>query len=125
MTERVAALLARSPTEIDAARSLSAARFELQSASRSYDAAFYAAEAALLAIGETRSKHSGVISAFGRLVVKDGGMDPEIGGLLHRLFEVRNAADYYWLDRRTAPTGDPIGDAERFVAAVDARISAR
>ncbi len=125
MTDRRAALLSRSRTEIDAARTLAAAGFGPQSASRAYYAAFYAAEAALGVLGETRSKHSGVLAAFGRLVVKEGGMDPELGRVLRRLFELRNAADYSWLDAPQEPSGDPADDAERFVAAVEAWIRAR
>jgi len=125
VTDRVAALLARSRMEIDAALTLAAAGFEPQSTSRAYYAAFYAAEAALLALGETRSKHAGVIAAFGRLVVKEGGLDPEAGRTLRRLFEWRNAVDYAWLDSLDAASGDPLKEAERFVAAVETWISAR
>ena len=65
MSDRVAALLHRSRTELDAARVLLSAGFGDQAISRAYYGAFYAAEAALLSLGETRSKHSGVLAAFG------------------------------------------------------------
>ncbi len=68
--------------------------FHAQAVSRAYYAAFYAAAEALLALGETRSKHSGVIAAFTRLVVKEGGIDEEIGRALRSLFNQRNVADY-------------------------------
>ena len=68
--DRGEALIARGDTELLAARHLEEAGFSAQATSRAYYAAFYAAEAALLSLGETRSKHSGVISAFGLLVVK-------------------------------------------------------
>jgi uncharacterized protein (UPF0332 family) len=61
-----------------------------------------AAEAALLTLGETRSKHSGVVAAFGRVVVKEGGFDPALGAELRRLLELRNAADYSLVRRATA-----------------------
>lgn len=119
MSDHVAALLARARTEVDAARTLSLAGFEPQSISRAYYAAFYAAEAALLTMGETRSKHSGVLAAFGRLVVKDGGLDADVGGALRRLFELRNAADYSWLDAPETTSDDPVADAEGFVDAIE------
>jgi uncharacterized protein (UPF0332 family) len=92
VNDRGEALLARARTELDAAHTLEASDFPLQAASRAYYGAFYAAEAALLSLGETRSKHSGVISAFGLMVIKEGGFDPVLGGELRRLFELRGVA---------------------------------
>jgi uncharacterized protein (UPF0332 family) len=113
-------LLKRARTELRAAHTLDSAGFSDQATSRAYYGAFYAAESALLVLGETRSKHSGVISAFGRLVVKDGGFDPELASELRRLFELRNAADYSWLDAQPAEEDDDsIDAAERFVAGVE------
>ena len=125
MTGRGGALLARSRTELEAARTLSSAGFPDQAISRAYYGAFYAAEAALLTIGETRSKHSGVVSAFGRVVVKDGGFDAAMGGELRRLFELRNAADYSWLDAPPPAGDDAVADAERFVDGVERWIAER
>ena len=86
--------------------------------SLAYYAAFFAAEGALLALGETRSKHSGVISAFGQLVIKGGGFRPDVGFSLRRLFQLRNEADEGTaVDAETARS--VIADAERFVAAVE------
>jgi uncharacterized protein (UPF0332 family) len=118
MSDRSAALLRRARTEVDAARLLAGAGFSEQSISRAYYGTFYAAEAALLAVGETRSKHSGVLSAFGRFVVKDGHLDAEVGGILRALFELRNAADYSWLDSDEDLGGDAAADAARFIDAV-------
>ena len=64
MTDRVAVFLGRARQEVGAARALAAAGFELQSVSRAYFGVFYAAEAALLGIGETRSRHAAVIAAW-------------------------------------------------------------
>jgi uncharacterized protein (UPF0332 family) len=118
LTERVTVLLARARQEIEAARVLAAAGFAAQSVSRAYYGVFYAAEAALHSIGETRSKHSGVIAAFGRLVVREGGMDPETARALRRLFELRNAADYNWLEAADIEPAPAVSDAELFIAAV-------
>ena len=68
--------------------------FHAQAVSRAYYAAFYAAAEALLGLGESRSKHSGVVAAFARLVVKDGGIEEEAGRALRSLFDQRNVADY-------------------------------
>jgi uncharacterized protein (UPF0332 family) len=125
VSERIAALLARSGTELEAARVLASSGFADQAISRAYYGAFYAAEAALHALDETRSKHSGVVAAFGRLVVREGGFDAKLGGELRRLFELRNAADYSWLDAPSSDADDPIGAAERFVEGVERWIADR
>lgn len=125
MTDQTDALLARAGTELEAARVLVDAGFPEQATSRAYYAAFFAAEAALLTLGETRSKHSGVIAAFGRLVVKEGGFDTDLGGDLRRLFELRNAADYSWLDEEKPAAGDPTKIAQAFVAGVNQWIADR
>jgi hypothetical protein len=125
VTGRIRALLERSRTELEAARVLASAGFADQATSRAYYGAFFAAEGALLALGETRSKHSGVVAAFGRLVVKEGGFDATLAGELRRLFELRNAADYSWLDAPQSEGDDPIAHAERFVDAVERWIADR
>jgi uncharacterized protein (UPF0332 family) len=94
--------LSRSRTEVDAARLLATSGFHAQAVSRAYYAAFYAAEAALMVVGVSRSKHSGVLSAVGRQLVRDGDLPADVGRTLHTLFDLRNAVD----------------DAERVVSAV-------
>jgi uncharacterized protein (UPF0332 family) len=76
--------------------------------SRAYYAAFYAAEAALLELGETRSKHSGVVAAFIQYAVRDEGLDPKAGRYLRSLFDRRAQADY-----GTTPV--PVDEAHRAV----------
>lgn len=93
--------------------------------SRAYYAAFYAAEAALLVLGETRSKHSGVLSAFGRLVVHDGGLDPEAWRLLRSLFNRRGEADYSFDPITDVEGTGALTDAIYVVDAVEAWIAAR
>jgi uncharacterized protein (UPF0332 family) len=104
--------------ELAAARLLAGKGFEAQAVSRAYFAAFFAAEAALLALGETRSKHSGVVSAFVRRLVRGGQLDEEIGRLLRSLFERRNQADYAPVDVPEEEADAAIRDAERVVSAV-------
>jgi uncharacterized protein (UPF0332 family) len=110
--------LARSRQELEAARLLAEAGFGAQAISRAYFAAFFAAEAALLLLGETRSKHSGVISAFGRHVVREGGVEESTGRLLRSLFERRNEADYGSLSVTVEEAEWALRDAEQFVEAV-------
>lgn len=106
--------------ELAAARLLASEGFEAQAVSRAYFAAFFAAEAALLALGETRSKRSGVISAFIRLLVRGGQLDEEVGRLLRSLFERRNQADNPPIDVPAEEADAAIRDAERVVSAVQA-----
>lgn len=111
--------LDRSREEIAAARLLAEGGFAAQAVSRAYFAAFYAAEAALLPLGVTRSKHAGVISAFDRRVVREGGLDESAGRVLRSLFDRRNHADYAPVEVPREEADRAIGDAERFIDAVD------
>jgi uncharacterized protein (UPF0332 family) len=111
--------LARSRQELGAARLLAESGFATQAISRAYYAAFYAAQEALLVLGETRSKHAGVLSAFVRLVVREGGVDEERGRLLRSLFERRNDADYGGIDASREDADEAIRDAEQLVDAVE------
>lgn len=112
--------LARSRQELEAARLLAEGGFGTQAVSRAYYAAFYTAQAALGMLGETRSKHSGVVAAFGRRVVREGGLSEDAGRLLRSLFERRNDADYGDEPAPPEEAEAAIRDAERFVEAVAA-----
>jgi uncharacterized protein (UPF0332 family) len=118
MTKEPPQTLARSRQELGAAGVLVREGFGEQAVSRAYFAAFFAAEAALLVLGETRSKHSGVISAFGRRVVREGGVDESAGRLLRSLFERRNQADYGSASMPLEEAEVAVRDAEQFVDAV-------
>ncbi len=85
--------LHRARTELEAARLLAEHGFAAQAVSRAYFAAFYAAEAALQRIGQVRSKHSGVVAAFARLIVGQQHVPDDAGRLLRSLFERRSHAD--------------------------------
>lgn len=114
----------RSRQELDAARLLASGGFGAQAISRSYYAAFFAAEEALRALGETRSKHSGVIAAFGEHVA-GGGFDRGLARILRTLFRMRMEADYGGIAASREDADAPIRDAERFVGAVDAWLESR
>lgn len=63
---------------------------------RAYYALFYATLALFLRldIDCQTSKHAGVISIFDRELVRSGKMEPRFSRMLHRLFELRQKADY-------------------------------
>ena len=108
----------RSREELDAARLLASRGFGAQAISRSYYAPFYAAEEALRRLGETRSKHSGVIAAFGQLVV-GAGFDRNVARIVRRLFRMRMEADYGGVAASQEDADAAIRGAERFVDAVE------
>jgi uncharacterized protein len=62
--------------------------------SRAYYAMFYATTALLGSKGLWRSKHQGLIAAFGEQFVKPGLIEPEYGRILHDAFEARLDSDY-------------------------------
>jgi hypothetical protein len=72
-----------------------------------------------LAVGETRAKHSGIISGFVHLLVRGGQLDEESGRLLRSLFERRNEADYRPVKVPVEEADAAIRDAERVVRAVE------
>jgi uncharacterized protein (UPF0332 family) len=78
---------------VAAARDLDAGDVE-RSIGASYYAMLYAAEALLERHGIARSKHSGVIAAFGEHFVKTGKLDPAHHANLVGAFALRSAADY-------------------------------
>ena len=117
--------LSRSRREIEAARLLANGGFCDQAISRAYYAAFYAAEQALASLGESRSKHSGVIAAFGKLVIREGGLDEEVGRVLRSLFEQRNDVDYGEAVASREDAELAIHDAQRLVDAVESWLAAR
>jgi uncharacterized protein (UPF0332 family) len=108
--------LARGREEIEAARLLADAGFGAAAVSRSY----YAAEAALLALGETRSKHSGVIAAVAQVAVRRHGLDPQAGRLLRSLFDRRSQADYGLTAVPPEEAAIAVSDAERVVDVIEA-----
>jgi uncharacterized protein (UPF0332 family) len=117
--------LTRSRRELETARLLASGGFTEQSVSRAYYGAFYAAEEALLALGETRSKHSGVLAAFERLIVRERGVDPSIGRLLRSLFRRRNQADYGAAPASQEEAERATRDAEHVVDAIGSWLAGR
>ena len=125
MTDR-ADRLTRARRELAAADHLVGGGFFAQAVSRAYYAAFYAAEVALDELGETRSRHSAVVAAFGQLLVRPGTLDAGVGRLLRSLFERRTGADYDETDQPSAEDAQAaIADATRVVDAVDRWLAQR
>jgi uncharacterized protein (UPF0332 family) len=117
--------LDRARDDIDAAQALLATQHPSQACSRAYFAAFYAATAALSLLGETRTKHSGALSAFNDKIGRTGSFDPHAARILGWLFDLRNTADYRW-DPVTIPDAEEaIKRAIRFVDAVVEWIASR
>ena len=61
---------------------------------RAYYAMFYAIQALMIKNKVKVSKHTGVIAFFDREFVKPGIIDKEFSKWLHRLFDLRQDADY-------------------------------
>ena len=92
--------------------------------SRAYYAMFYLAEAALLLRGLTFSSHSGVISAFGRELVKPGHLAQGLHRTLHDGFTERAVGDY--AVKEPYPRGrarQVLESAKEFVTAVRAFVN--
>lgn len=89
--------------------------------SRAYYAMFYAASALLASKGISRSKHSGVHSAFGQHFVKPGLIEPQYSRMLINAFNVRLDSDYDVKPLlNMALVEDILRDAQQFVERVTA-----
>jgi uncharacterized protein (UPF0332 family) len=83
---------------------------------RAYYAMFYSASALLASKGMSRSKHSGVHSAFGEHFVKEGLIEAEYAKMLGQAFDSRLDSDYdimFTAERVLAE--EVLLDARRFV----------
>lgn len=94
MTEQMKELLEKSERSIAAAKLLVNDDYYDFAASRAYYAMFYAVEALLLSINCEFSKHSAVISAFGKEFVKTGMIEVRFHRAIIDAFDLRNAGDY-------------------------------
>ena len=94
MNPDIEALIAKAKKSLGAARSLIEDSYFDFAASRAYYAMFYVAEALLAVIGQSYTKHSGVISAFGREYAKTGKFDSKFHRWLIDAQDFRNIGDY-------------------------------
>ncbi|MBI5957026.1 MAG: HEPN domain-containing protein [Chloroflexi bacterium] len=112
--------LDRARVDLLAAKSNIQQGFHGVAISRAYYAMFYAASALLASKGLSRSKHSGVHSAFGEQFVKAGLIEPEYARMLINAFDSRLDADYeadFTAGREVAET--VLDDAKKFVARIE------
>jgi uncharacterized protein (UPF0332 family) len=108
--------LDRAYLDLQAARSNLQQGFYGVAITRAYYAMFYAANAPLASEGISRSKHSGVHSAFGERFVKGGLIETEYAKMLGHAFDSRLDSDYdveFVADQVLAE--DVLNDARRFV----------
>ena len=94
MREEILDLLEKSAQSRDAALLLLKDDYVDFAASRAYYAMFYAIEALLLSKDLSFSKHSAVISAFGKEFIKTGLLEARFHRSVMDAFDVRNAGDY-------------------------------
>ncbi len=87
-------LIEKAHQSLEAAKLLFDEGFIDFSASRAYYSMFYAVEALLLSQNLFFSKHSAVISAFGKDFVKTGIFDVRYHRYLLDAFDLRNKGDY-------------------------------
>jgi hypothetical protein len=76
-------------------------------------------------VGEVPATSSGVISAFGRHVVGDDGVDHDTARVLRRLYEDWNDVDHGLADAPPEAARAAVADAGRFVEATAAWIGRR
>ena len=112
--------MARARAELAAAELLAGQGFADAAVSRSFHAAFYAAETALLVLGETRAQHSDVVSVFVRRVVRERSLDPRAGRMLRSLFNRFWLADRTYVDTPRCEADAALRDAASVVDAVTA-----
>ncbi|MGE3286008.1 MAG: hypothetical protein AB7J32_07885 [Pseudonocardia sp.] len=109
--------LKRARTDLAAAGQLATAGFALQAVACAFRAARHAADAALLAIGETRATDAGTVGAFVQRVVRHRGLDPKAGQLLRSL---HNRALLAYVSYDQAPPDEADTAVRDATAVVDA-----
>lgn len=115
------ALLAKAYTACSSARVLLELGDIDGATNRAYYAMFDAARFALLASGapvqsDIGRTHSGLISAFGNHLVKNGPVSKDMGRLLNRAHEIRQLADYKGASVEPGDALEMVNQAESFVA---------
>ena len=97
MTPEIEALLSKARDSLSAARLLlEKGHYEI-SVSRSYYSMFYVAQAFLLSLNLSFSKHSAVIAAFGQKFTKTGKVPQQFHRYLIVGLEQRNEGDYEFM----------------------------
>ena len=116
MTSAQLNLLLKADQSLSAARLMLDGGYPEYAASRAYYTMFYIAEAFLDGEGLSFSKHSAVISAFGREFARTRRVPVKFHKFLIRAQELRNAGDYGEINAVTAnQAADSIAQAEEFL----------
>ena len=111
------ALMKKAESKLEAARVLLNEGKLEDAVSRAYYAAYNAARAILLLLGEEASTHGGVAFKLWTRLVEPGLLEREYARILSRLREAREEGDYtliFTLSREEVE--ELVRDAERFVA---------
>jgi uncharacterized protein (UPF0332 family) len=126
MTTDQKLLLDKARDSLEAARLLAADEFYDFSASRAYYAMFYVAEAFLLEKGQTFSKHSAVIAAFGQQFAKPAALPARFHQYLIQADQARNVGDYDIGPGLTqAQAAEQIARAEEFIQLAEKQLNPR
>lgn len=124
MSEReVRELVSKAERSLVAARRLLEAGDHDFAISRAYYAMLYVARALLLTRDVRRSKHSGVLAAFGSEFVRSGELPAELFALFRDGFEDRGESDYGLATISEDQARVGIEGAHRFVRAVVERLA--
>ncbi len=92
--DEISGLIDKAKESLGAAKELLKSGYPDFSASRSYYAMFYAVQALLLIKNLAFSKHSAVISVFGKEFVKNGLLPATLHRYISEAFDTRQAGDY-------------------------------
>lgn len=125
MTDEQRELLLKAEQSLAAAKLLLSNSYTDYAASRAYYTMFYIAEAFLVGIELSFSKHSAVIAAFGREFAKPKRVSPDFHRFLIEAQELRATGDYGQLNA-VAPdqAAKQIDRAEAFLAVAIQEIGA-
>jgi uncharacterized protein (UPF0332 family) len=121
LPEEIKGMMAKARRYLDSAEVLRQKEDHDSAISRLYYAMFYAAEALLLARGQTFSSHRAVISGLAQHLVKPGLLPKEMHQWLLEAFEKRQISDYEYLTGiGEADVLDLKDKAERFLLQAEA-----
>lgn len=124
--EKIATMISRSRESLLVARLLYNDGHYNDAASKSYYAAFHALQAALLSIGLTFSKHSGVIAAFNKNFVLKGLFPKDFSQKISRLYRDRLIGDYEYDENVSQEESQQdLADVEELVRAIEAHLRRR
>ena len=109
-------LIEKSRKSLEAAKLLFEEGYYEFAVSRAYYAMFYCAEAVLLTKEMSFSRHSAVISAFGKIFIKTGILPQSLHSFLLDAFKARQLGDYDILSTISQEEAeDHLKNAEKFV----------